>query len=122
MRDLTPSIPRRLPPIAQRLGDMDTPHPFAPRQVSDRPRDAQDAGITTRREPHRLGRLGKQLAPGLIRCRHRLQQHAVDLGVGADRVIGIAVRLQRPRRRNPGRHLGRTLGRRRQDQVGCQTR
>lgn len=43
------STPRRLSSVAQRLGDMDAPHSLTPRQIGNRPRHAQDAGVAARR-------------------------------------------------------------------------
>lgn len=37
--------PRCLSAIAERLSHMDSPHPFTPRQISDRPRHPQNPGI-----------------------------------------------------------------------------
>ena len=51
------SIPRCSPTIAERLGNMQPRDAIAPRQIGDGARDAEDAGVAARGEPHRLGGL-----------------------------------------------------------------
>src|SRR5256885_11215671 len=46
---------------------------------------------TTLFRSHRLGRLGEEAAAGLVGRRHRAEQIAVDLGIGADAMRRIAV-------------------------------
>jgi hypothetical protein len=88
------------------------------RQIGDRPGDAQDAGIAARRQPHRFGCLREQGSSGIVGRGHRLQQVAVDLGIGPRSVTGVAGGLDRARGGDPRRDLGRSFGRRRQDEVG----
>ena len=83
MRVLQPSVARSLSTIAQRLRDMDAPYPLTARQIGNRPRHAENAGIATCGQPHRFCRLRKQLAAGLVGRGDRLEQIAVDLRIGA---------------------------------------
>src|SRR3546814_3131347 len=54
------SIPRRLPPIAERFGDMDAADRVGAGQIGDGPRYPQDSRVAARREAHRLSRLREQ--------------------------------------------------------------
>lgn len=114
------SIPRRLTPIAECLGDMDPAHSLAARQIGDRPPHPKHAVKAAGREPHRLGGLGHELAAGLVRGRDRFEQVPVGLGIGPHIMAFVAPSLDVPRRLDPSRNLGRALARRRQYQVGCQ--
>ncbi len=40
------SVARRLPSVAERFGDVDSPHPIAPPKIGDGARDLEDAVIT----------------------------------------------------------------------------
>src|SRR3546814_17935446 len=60
------SIPRRLPPIAERFGDMDAADRVGAGQIGDGPRYPQDSRVAARREAHRLSRLREQSAPCLV--------------------------------------------------------
>lgn len=97
---------------------MDAADRLCPGKVRDRPRHAQHPRIAARRQPHRLGRLREQMAPRLVGGGYGFEQLAVDLGIGARLVPGIARRLDRTRRGDARRDLGAALGGRRQDEVG----
>jgi hypothetical protein len=73
-------------------------------------------------ETHRLGGLGEQAAARLVRPRHFLQPLAVDLGVGPDALAFVASGLDGAGGGDPAADLGRSFGRRRQDEVGCESR
>ena len=56
-----------------------------------------------RRQPHRRGRVGEQLAPRIVGRRDRIEQLAIGLGVGARAVAVVAVRLDLTRGGDPPR-------------------
>ena len=74
---------------------MDSADPFAPRQIGDRPRDAQNSMKAARRQTHRGGSIGEQFAPRIVRGRNGVEQFAIGLGIGAHLVVAIARRLDR---------------------------
>ncbi len=60
------SVPRCLPSIAERFGDVDAPDLLGPCEVSDGTRDFEDAVISARRQAHRGGCIGKQALARLV--------------------------------------------------------
>ena len=56
---------------------MDPPDLLGPGEVSDGPSNAQHAMEAPRRQPHYGGRVGKQLAAGLVRGRDLVEQFAI---------------------------------------------
>lgn len=97
---------------------MDPPDIGRPGEIGDRPRDPEHAGIAARRQPHRLGRLGQQGAPGIVGSSHRLEQIAIGLGIGAGGFVGVTPRLDLPRRHDAPRDFRRSLGGWWQNEIG----
>lgn len=101
---------------------MDAANSIAPRKVRDRAGDTHHAMKAARAEPHGRGGVGEQ-APARFVGRGDLgQEIAVDLGIGADAVLGVAIGLAAARCGDPLRNLRGTLRRRRQDKIGRRDR
>ncbi|PAV66404.1 hypothetical protein WR25_15785 [Diploscapter pachys] len=97
---------------------MDAPHVVRASQIGDGARDAQHAGVATRRHTRRFGGLREQAAAGFVGGCDRVEQRAVRLGVGPRRLPRIACALDRAGGRDARGDLGRSFLGRRQDEVG----
>ena len=72
-------------------------------------------------EAHRRGGLGEEAPPRLVRRGHGLEAVAVHLGIGPDPLALVAPGLDLARRGDSERDLRRAFGRRRQDEIGCES-
>src|SRR3546814_18687816 len=93
------SVSWRLSSIAQGLCHMHAADLLRLRQIGNRARHSQYAGITTRREAHRLCGLCQQLAARPVGARHFFPQIAVDLCIGPHAITIIAPCLRSEARR-----------------------
>ena len=74
-------VARRLPPVAERLRDVDSADLLSAGEVGDGAGDAEHAVEAACRKPHRRGSVGEQLAPRIIRRRHLVEQFAIGFGI-----------------------------------------
>ena len=112
------SVSRRLPSVAQCLGDVDAPDLLGACEVGDRPGYAKHPMESSGGEAHCGGGVGEELAAGLVGRRDPVQQLAVGLCVRARAVAVIALRLDFARSGDPARDFRAALGGRRQSEVG----
>ena len=87
-------------------------------EISDGACDTQDTMEASCRQAHRCGRVGQELAPGIVRSPDTVEQLPIRLGIGPYTRPAIAVGLNLARRRHPSRDLGASFGGRRQGQIG----
>ena len=112
------SVARRLPPIAERLGDMDAADLLGTGEIGDRPSNAKHAVEAARGEAHRRRGVGEELSPWLIWRRHAVEKLAVGLGVRPRSVPVVAIRLQLPSGCDPSGYLPAALRRGRKREIG----
>ena len=97
---------------------MDSPDLVGAGKVGDGPGNPQHSVETAGGEAHRCRGVGEQLAAGIVRRCYRIEQLAISLGIGAQAMAFIPLRLHGPCRCHPGRHLSASLRRWRKSEVG----
>ena len=108
----------RLPPVAQRLGDVDAPDALCAREIGDGSRHAQGSRVTSRGQPHGSRGLHQQCTPRLVRPGEGLQRIAFEFRIGARTASVRPAGLYRTGAGHAGADLAASLGRRRQGEVG----
>ena len=93
-------------------------HRFRAAKVRDRAGDPQHPRIPARRQAHRFGGAGEELARGFVRRREAFEGFSVDLGIGAGLYVLVARGLEGAGGGDSGRDVFRAFGGRGKGEVG----